>query len=121
MNSVRKSAPPQLRLATSSGTRTFSFDVEDANQRLYGVVDIKPLFVRRKAEAIRLVEQMAIDQQLRCGTVGRHAIDALKAELPRPLDTVDRHATVPGVGEIDRAARMYADVVRAVEFLFLEV
>ena len=103
------------------GKRTVGGDVEDADQRLHGVVDVEPLFVRRKAEAVRLVEQGAVDQQLRRAAAGRHAIDALEAELARPLDAVDRHAAVPGVGEIDRAARMHADVVRAVEFLVLEV
>src|SRR5215468_11279553 len=64
---------------------------------------------------------MTIDQQFWRAAAGRHAIDALKAELPRPLDAVDRHAAVPGIAEIDRAAGMDADVVRAVELLVLEM
>src|SRR6185295_14109325 len=48
-------------------------------------------------------------------------IDALETELPRPLDTINRHAPVPGIAEVDRTAGMDTDVVRAVEFLVLEM
>src|SRR5215204_3933558 len=64
---------------------------------------------------------MAVDHEFRLAATGRDAIDALKAELARPLDAVDRHAAVPGIAEIDRAARMHADIVRAVELLILEM
>ena len=46
------------------GERAVGRDVEDADQRLHGVVDVEPLFVGREAEAVRLVEQIAIDQQI---------------------------------------------------------
>src|SRR5262245_10120969 len=62
---------------------------------------------------------MTVDDELRQAAAGWHAIDALKTKLPRPLDAVDRHAAIPGIAEIDRAARMYADIVRAVELLVL--
>ena len=103
------------------GERAVGFDVEDADQRLHGVVDVKQALVGREAEAVRLVEQMAVDHELRRAAARRHAIDALEAELARPLDAVDRHAAIPGIAEIDRAVRMHADVVRAVELLVLEM
>jgi len=37
------------------------------------------------------------------------------------LDAIDRHAPVPGIAEVDRTAGMDTDVVRAVEFLILEM
>ena len=98
-----------------------AFDVEHADQRLHGVVDVEQLFVRREAQPVRLVEQMAVDHELRLAAAGRHAIDALEAELARPLDAIDRHAAVPGIGEIDRAVGVHAHVVRAVELLALEM
>jgi len=86
---------------------------------LHGIVDIKPLFVGRKAQAVRLVEQIPIDHQFRHAAAGRNAIDALEAELAWTLDAIDRHSTVPRVGKINGAARMHADVIRTVEFLSL--
>src|SRR6478735_6358543 len=64
---------------------------------------------------------MTLDQELWRAAAGRHAIDALKTELPRPLDAINRHAPIPGIAEVDRAAGIDADVIRAVEFLVLEV
>src|SRR5437660_12639981 len=64
---------------------------------------------------------MTIDEQFWRATAGRNAINALETELPRPLDAINRHAPVPGIAEIDRAAGMDADVVRAVELLVLEM
>src|SRR5262249_4818039 len=49
------------------------------------------------------------------------AIDTLEAELARPFHAIDRHASIPGVAEIDRAARMHADIIRAVQLLVLEM
>src|SRR5439155_8629030 len=103
------------------GERAVGFDVEGADQRLRGVVDVEQAFIGREAEAVGLVEQMAVDDEFWRAAAGRDAIDALKAELARPLDAIDRHAAVPGIAEIDRAARMDADVVRAVELLILVV
>src|SRR4029077_19148509 len=84
-------------------------------------VDVKRALVRRKAQPVRLVEQFTIDQEFRRATAGRYAIDALESELPRSLDAINRHAPVPGIAEIDRAAGMDADVVRAVELLVVEM
>src|SRR6185312_15494417 len=103
------------------GERAVGLDIEDADQRLHGVVDVEQAFVGREAEAVGLIEQMAIDHEFWWAAARGNAIDALEAELPRPLDTVDRHAAIPGIAEIDRAARMHADVVRAVELLILEM
>ena len=103
------------------GERAIGFDIEDADQRLHGVVDVKQALVGREAEAVGLVEQMAVDHELWRAAAGRDAIDALEAELARPLDAVDRHAAIPGIAEIDRAARMHADIVRAVELLIFEM
>jgi hypothetical protein len=64
---------------------------------------------------------MAVDEKPRFAVTGHDAINALEAELPRPLDAVDRHASVPGVAEIDRAAGMHANVIGAVEFLSLKM
>src|SRR5690242_11722306 len=64
---------------------------------------------------------MAVDHEFRRAATRRDAIDSLEAELARPLDAIDRHAAIPGVAEIDRAARMDADIVRAVELLILEM
>ncbi len=103
------------------GERTIGFDIEDADQRLHGVVDVEQALVGREAEAVGLVEQMAVDDKFRRAAAGWNAVDALKAELPRPLDAVDRHAAIPGIAEIDRAVRMHADIVRTVEFLIFEM
>src|SRR6476620_26927 len=64
---------------------------------------------------------MTIDQEFWRAAAGRNAIDALEAELARSLDAENRHASIPGVAEIDRAAGVDADVVRAVELLVLEM
>ena len=96
-------------------------DVEHADQMLDGIVDVKPLLVRRKAQPVRLIEQIAVDQQLRRAAAGRHAIDALEAELARPFDAVDRHPAVPRIGEIDRAVGFDADVVRRIQLQPVEM
>ena len=101
--------------------RAVGGDVEHADQRLHRVVDIEELFVRREAEAVRLVEQQPIDQQLRRAAARRDAVDALEAERARPLDPEAGHAPVIGIGEIDRAVGADADVVGAVELLALEM
>ena len=64
---------------------------------------------------------MAVDDKFRRSAAGRDAVDALEAELARPLDAIDRHAAIPGIAEIDRAARMHTDIVRAVKLLILEM
>src|SRR6266702_1781409 len=64
---------------------------------------------------------MTIDQEFWRAAAGWNAIDALETELPRPLDAKNRHAPVPGIAKIYCAAGMDADVVRAVEFLILEM
>src|SRR5262249_55891314 len=88
---------------------------------LYGIVDIKQPLVRREAQPVRLLEQMAIDQKSRLAAARRNAIDALKAELARTLNAIDRHAAIPWIREIDRAGGMHAHVVGTVELLSLEV
>ena len=45
------------------GERTIGFDIEGADQRLRGVVDIKQALVGREAEPVGLVEQVAIDDK----------------------------------------------------------
>ncbi|MGY2934830.1 putative ferredoxin-like protein [Bradyrhizobium sp. GM6.1] len=101
---------------TRTRQRAVAVDVEYTDECLYGVVDIEQFLVGREAQPIRLVEQIAIHDQLRLGA-GHDAIDALETELPRPLDAIDRHAAIPGVREIDRAGGVHADVVGAVELL----
>ena len=44
------------------GNRAVGFDVEYPDQRLHGVVDIEPLFIRRETKPVRLVEQITVDQ-----------------------------------------------------------
>jgi hypothetical protein len=77
-------------------------------------VDEQPVLGRAEAEPIRLLEQVAVDQELRRSRRRRDAVDALEAELPRPLDAVDRHSAVPGIGEVDRPVGLDADIVWAV-------
>src|SRR5258708_2237330 len=64
---------------------------------------------------------MTIDHELWRAAAGRNTIDALKTELPRPVDAKDGHTPVPGIAEVDRTAGMDADVVRAVELLIVEM
>ncbi len=85
------------------------------------VVDVELALVGAEAQAVRLVEEHALHQQLRLPAAGRNAIDALEAELPRPLHAIDRHAAIPGIGEIDRAVALHDDIVGAVEFAPLEM
>src|SRR5271166_2147013 len=92
---------------------------EAADERLFGVVDIEPFLVGREAEAVRLVEQIAADEEVQ-GSVWRHPVDALEAEVARAFDAEARHAAIPGIGEIDRTVGAHTDVVRAVELLALE-
>ena len=42
--------------------RAIGFDIEGADQRLHGVVDIKRALVGREAEAVWLLEQVTVDQ-----------------------------------------------------------
>src|ERR1700733_12298210 len=74
--------------------RTVGGDVEHADQRLHRIVDVEELLIRREAEAVRLIEQQALDEQLRGAATGRDAVDTLKAELPRTLDAIARHAAI---------------------------
>src|SRR5262249_7577650 len=99
---------------TRIGKQPVGLDVEGTDQRLHGIVDIEHALVWREAQPVRLLEQMAVDQQFRRATAWRYAVDALETELPRPLNAIDRHAAIPGIAEVDRAAGMDADVVRAV-------
>ena len=101
--------------------RTVGGDVEHADQRLHRIVDVEELLIRREAEAVRLIEQQALDEQLRGAATRRDAVDTLKAELPRTLDAIARHAAIVRIGEIDRTVGADADVVRAVEFLAVEM
>ena len=98
-------------------------DVEHADQRPFGVVDIEQLFVGREAQAIGHLEQIALGQEFRLLALapGHDPVDPLEAELARPLDAEHRHPAVPGVGEIDRPAGADADVVRAVQLAALEM
>jgi hypothetical protein len=86
------------------GERAVGFDVEGADQRLHGVIDVKHALVRREAQPVRLLEQIAVDEQAERAAARRYAVDALEAKLARPLDAIDRHAAIPWIGEIDRAA-----------------
>ena len=106
---------------TLPGQRAVGRDVEHADQFFRAVVDVEQLLIGREAEAVRLLKQLAIDDELQIAAVGRHAIDALETKLPRPLDPENRRASIIGIGEIDRAIRTHADVVRAVELLALEM
>ena len=103
------------------GEFAVAFYVEHADQRLHGVVDVELSFVRREAEAVRLIEHIAVDEQQRLSTGRRQAVDALEAELAGTLHAEAGHPSVPGIGKIDRAARMHADIVRAVELLAAEM
>src|SRR4051812_9237727 len=64
---------------------------------------------------------MTVDDEFWRAPAGGNAIDALETKLPRPLDAIDRHAPVPGIAEIDCAAGMDTDIVRAVELLIVEM
>src|SRR5579872_3827588 len=78
------------------------------------------LLVGREAQSVRLLKQIAFDEQFE-RAVRLHAIDALEAQLAWPLDAKAWHAPVPGIGEIDRTIRAYADIVRTVQFAPLEM
>ena len=101
--------------------RAVGGEVEHADQRLHGVVDVEPVLVGREAEPVGLVEHVALDHQLGRAAAGRHAVDALEAQLPRPLHAVHRHAPVPGIGEVDGAVGLHHHVVGAVQLVALEV
>jgi hypothetical protein len=101
--------------------RSVGRDVENADQLFRAVVDVEQPVVRRQAKAVRLLEQIAIDHELGTVAIGRHAIDGLKTEFARPLDAKDGDAPVVGVGEINRAVGAHANVIRAVQFLPLEM
>src|SRR5271166_5470287 len=114
-----------LRLGADAGgedlpsrERAVGRDRERADQRLLGVVDVELFLVGREAQAVRLVEQFAVDEKLERAV--RRTVDALEAELARAFDAEARHAAIPGIGEIDRTVGAHADVVRAVELLALE-
>src|ERR1700761_4238587 len=77
-------------------------DVERADQLFRAVVDVEQLLIRRKAKAVRLLEQIAIDREMETA-VWRQPIDGLEAELARTLDAETRHTPINRVGEIDRA------------------
>ena len=118
----------RLQLGTQPGgedaigaERAVGVDVEHADQRPHRVVDVELPLVGRKAQPVRLIEQVAIDEKLRLAAARRHAVDALEAELARPFDAVDRHAPVPRIGKIDRAVGTHADIVRTVELFAFEM
>ena len=96
-------------------------DVEDADIVLDGVVDEEPVFRRAEAESVGLVEQVAVDDELRFAAARRNAVYALESQLARPLDAEDGHASVPRVREVDRAVRLHDDIVRAVQLQPLEM
>ena len=63
----------------------------------------------------------APDDELGIAAARRDPVDALEAEPPLARMPEAGHAAVPRVGEVDRAARVDADVVRAVQLLALEL
>ena len=68
-------------------------DVEDANQRARRIVDVELSLVGRKAETIRLLEEISIDEELRLAA-------ALSARGKRPgsrADAVARHRRLASV------------------------
>ena len=96
-------------------------DIENADQLPRRIVDVKKLLVGREAEAVRLIEEIVVDQELRRPAGAGHAVDALKAKLMGPFDAVMGRAAVDGIGEIDRPVRPDADVVGRVELLAAEM
>jgi hypothetical protein len=87
------------------------------------VVDVHERLVGREAESVRHVELVLRDGEVELVLTAsrRDPEDALPAELPLALDPEAGKPAVPRVGEVDRAVRADADVVRAVQVLALEV
>src|SRR4051794_31656401 len=94
-------------------------DVERADVRPLGVVDVEDALVGGEAEAVGLAE--VVIEQLGLAAAGGKPVQALEGEVLLALDAEPRHAPVRRVGEVDRAVALYDDVVGAVELLALEV
>ena len=84
-----------------------------------GVVDVEQRLVGREAEPVRLYE--VVDEQLQLAAARRDAVDALEVEILLALDAEAGHPAVGRIAEVDRAARVDHDVVRAVQLLALVV
>ena len=80
--------PAGLRPHPATGQRAVPLHVEHADVLARGVVDEQSPAVQREAEPVGLVEHVPIDHQLGRTSPGRHSVDALEAQLPRPLDAV---------------------------------
>src|SRR5207249_1295622 len=59
--------------------RAVALDVEDADVRPVGVVDVEEGLVGREAQAVRLAK--VVDEELRVAASGRDPVDALEVEL----------------------------------------
>src|SRR4029079_3843051 len=99
--------------------RALSGDVEDADVRVIGVIDVEQRFVRGEAQSVRLPE--VVDEQGRVAAPRGGPRDALEVELLFALDAEAGHPPVCRVAEVDRAARVPDHVVRAVQLLALIV
>ena len=101
------------------GERVVRPDIEHADVRAIGVVDVEQRLVRREAQPVRLLE--VVDEQLDLAAARREPVDALEVEVLLALEPEARHAPVGRVGEDDRPVARDDDVVRAVQLLALPV
>ena len=104
--------------------RAVRVHVPDLDVRPRRVVDVEQRLVRREAEPVRHVELVSVDDRAR-GRPGRRRAGsgrrpASRAPGSRSMPEAGE-APVPRIGEVDRAVRADADVVRAVELLALVV
>src|SRR5215470_4242250 len=108
-----------LRPHPAAREAAVGFHVENADVLAGGVVDEEATAIPREAEAIGPVEIVHHDRwALR---IAARAVDALEAEFLLALHSVEVHAAVRRVAEVDAAVGCADDVVGAVELLAVVV
>src|SRR5215468_12072864 len=109
----------RLRPHATARETAVGLHVEDADVLTSGVVDEESPAVAREAEAVGAVE--VVHHQRRVLRIAARAVDALKGELLLALHSIEVHAAVRRIAEVDPAVGRADDVVRAVELLAVVV
>src|SRR5262250_3032670 len=111
--------PGGLRPHPAAREAAVGLHVEDADVLAGGVVDEEATAVPREAEAVGPVE--IVHHERRALRIAARSVDALEAEFLLALHSVEVHAAVRRVAEVDAAVGRADDVVGAVELLAVVV
>src|SRR5262249_15344982 len=111
--------PGGLRPHPAAREAAIGLHVEDADVLAGRVIDEEATAIPREAEAVGPVEIVHHDR--RALRIAARAVDTLEAEFLLALHSVEVHAAVRRIAEVDGAVGRADDVVGAVELLAVVV